>query len=165
MILTFTAVSGSAAARADASEQFAYHDLPRVSAASPFRADCNGPDFPITAAYVNAESEPYVAVNPRHPANLIAVYHEDRFPNDGANGVLAATSFDGGQTWQVPELKHQPTLSRCAGGNVANGGDFEKASDPWVAFGADGTAYFAAVSWNASNPEVAQLVAASHDGG
>ena len=164
-MLVCTALSGSVAAGADASEQFAYHDLPRVSAASPFHADCNGPDFPITAAYVNAESEPYVAINPRNPRNLIAVYHEDRFPNDGANGVLAATSFDGGRTWEIPELKHQPTFSRCAGGDVANGGDFEKASDPWVAFGADGTAYFAAVSWNESSPEVAQLVAASHDGG
>lgn len=165
VILAFTTVSGWGAVRADASAQVAYRDLPRVSAASPFHADCNGPDFPITAAYVNAESEPYVAVNPRNPDNLIVVYHEDRFPNDGANGVLAATSFDAGRTWQVPDLKDQPTFSRCAGGNVANGGDFEKASDPWVAFGADGTAYFAAVSWNQSNAEVAQLVATSLDGG
>jgi len=149
----------------DSGEAFAYHELPRISAASPFHADCNGPRFPITAAYVNAESEPYVAVNPLHPDNLIAVYHEDRYPNDGANGVLAATSFDGGRAWQVPDLRKQPAFSRCAGGDAANGGDFEKASDPWVTFGADGTAYFAAVSWNASDPEVAQLVAASRDGG
>jgi hypothetical protein len=157
-------MAGGAIAGTADGQQF-HRELARVSAASPFLADCNGPQFPITAAYVNAESEPYVAVNPRHPENLIAVYHEDRFPNDGANGVLAATSFDGGRSWQVPALSAQPKFSRCAGGDQANGGDFEKASDPWVAFGADGTAYFAAVAWNASNAEEAQLVATSADGG
>ncbi len=146
-------------------QQGEYQDLPRVSAATPFSADCNGPNFPITAAYVNAESEPFLAVNPRNPKNLIAVYHEDRFWNDGANGVLASTSFDGGLTWQIPELKNQPAFSRCAGGTEANGGDFEKSSDPVVAFGPDGTAYFAAVAWNASNPEAAQFISTSHDGG
>lgn len=154
-----------ASADADVATPVTYPELSLVSAASPFRADCNGPNFPITATYVNAESEPYVARNPKNLKNLITVYHQDRFPNDGANGVLASTSFDGGRTWEVPALADQPTFSRCAGGNVSNGGDFEKASDPWVQFGADGTAYFAAVSWNVSNPEVAQFVATSSDGG
>ncbi len=150
---------------ANVSTPVTYPELSLVSAASPFRADCNGPNFPITATYVNAESEPYVARNPRNLENLITVYHQDRFPNDGANGVLASTSFDGGRSWQASALTDQPTFSRCAGGDVSNGGDFEKASDPWVQFGADGTAYFAAVSWNVSNPEVAQFVATSSDGG
>ena len=163
--LALMAVRGSAMAGSDADANGTYHDLSRVSAASPFEADCNGPAFPITAAYVNAESEPYVAVNPRNPRNLIAVYHEDRYPNDGANGVLASTSFDGGRTWQVPALSDQPKFSRCAGGDEVHGGAFEKASDPWVAFASDGTAYFAAVGWNASNPDMAQLVSISTDGG
>jgi hypothetical protein len=165
VVLAFMRASGPAAAGSEASTPGAYNDLPRVSAATPFLADCNGPKFPITAAYINAESEPYIAVNPRNPDNLIAVYHEDRYPNDGANGVLAATSFDGGRTWQVPELQGQPFFSRCAGGTEANGGNFEKASDPYVAFGPDGTAYFAAISWNASGPEEAQFVSTSADGG
>ncbi len=158
-------VAGGGSAMAQAGEPPDTHALVRVSAASPFRADCNGPDFPITAAYVNAESEPYVAVDPRHPERLVAVYHEDRFPNDGANGVLAATSADAGRSWQVAGLEAQPRFSRCAGGDRVSGGDLEKASDPWVAFGPDGTAYFAAVSWNASNADEAQLVATSTDGG
>lgn len=173
VILGCTADSGSVATRTgadttadtNASMAVSYPGLALVSAASPFRADCNGPNFPITSPYVNAESEPYVARNPTNPDNLIVVYHADRFPNDGANGVLASTSFDGGRTWQVPELTHQPTFSRCSGGDESNGGDFEKASDPWVQFGGDGTAYFAAVSWNVSDPEVAQFVATSSDGG
>ena len=98
---------GPAADGSDESTPGAYNDLPRVSAATPFLADCNGPDFPITSAYINAESEPSIAVNPRNPDNLIVVYHEDRYPNDGANGVLASVSFDGGRTWQVPKLQDQ----------------------------------------------------------
>ena len=160
-----TRAPGPATAGSDESTPGAYEDLPRVSAATPFLADCNGPNFPITAAYINAESEPYIAVNPRNPDNLIVVYHEDRYPNDGANGVLASISFDGGRTWQVPKLQDQPDFSRCAGGTEANGGNFEKASDPYVAFGPDGTAYFAAISWNGSGPEEAQFVSTSTDGG
>lgn len=148
-----------------ASARGARQDLPRVSGASPFSADCNGPAFPTVAAYVNAEVEPYVAVNPKNPNNLIAVYQEDRYPNDGANGVLAATSFDGGRSWQVPELRYQPQFSRCAGRGEAPGGDFEMASDPWVNFGPDGTAYFAAAAFNKSNADSAELVSASTTGG
>jgi hypothetical protein len=139
--------------------------LARVSGDSPFAADCNGPAFPVSAAYVNAEVEPYVAVNPRNLDNLIAVYQQDRYPDDGANGVLAAVSFDGGRGWQRPGLESQPTFSRCAGGNESNGGDFELASDPWVDFGPDGTAYFAALGFNKSNPGTAEFVSVSSTGG
>ena len=157
--------AAAVAAVADDHTPGAYDDLPRVSAAAPFLADCNGPDFPITAVYVNAESEPLVAVNPQDLDNLIVVYHGDRYWNDGANGVLASASFDGGRTWQVPEVEDQPPFSRCAGGTESNGGDFEKASDPYVAMAPDGTAYFAAISWNASSAEQAQFVSTSKDGG
>ena len=114
-----------------------------------------GPLFQLLAAYVNAEVEPYVAINPRNPNNLIAVYQEDRYANDGANGVLAAVSFDGGRHWTVPALQYQPRFSRCAGADATHGGDFELASDPWVDFGADGTAYFAALAFNRSNADTA----------
>ena len=36
------------------------------------------------------------------------------------------------------------------------------ASDPWVDFGADGTAYFAALAFNKSNAETAEFVSVSH---
>ena len=67
---------------------------------------------------MNAEVEPYVAVNPRNPANLISVYQEDRYPNDGANGVLASVSLNGGLSWAVPPLARQPRFSNCAGGST-----------------------------------------------
>ena len=141
------------------------HDpLARVSGPSPFQADCNGP-VPLAAPYVNAEVEPYVAVNPRNPANLIGVYQEDRYPNDGANGVLASVSLNGGLSWAVPPLARQPRFSNCAGGSAANGGNFEKTTDPWVAFSPAGLAYVVAVSYNDSNAATAELVATSANGG
>ena len=160
-----TVVSGLIGLSATAGAQGNLEKLVRVSAESPFTADCNGPDFPITAAYVNAESEPYVAINPQDPSNLIVVYHVDRYPQFGANGVLAATSLDAGRSWQIPELEDQAKFTRCAGGDETNGGDFEKASDPWVDFGPDGIAYFAALGWNASDQVIAQLVSTSTTGG
>jgi hypothetical protein len=140
------------------------HPLSRVSRTTPFAADCNGP-VQTGAAFVNAEIEPYVDVNPRNLSNLVAVYQQDRFSNGGANGNLTSISFDGGRSWRVPPLGAQPRFSRCAGGTPANGGDFERATDPWVSFGPGGRAYQAAVSFNDSNPDQAELVATSTDGG
>ena len=140
------------------------HEPARVSKSTPFVADCNDAR-PPTAAYVNAEVEPYVAVDPRHERQMIAVYQEDRYPNDGANGVLAAWTSDAGVTWSAPRLSAQPSFARCSGGDAANGGDFEKATDPWVSYGPDGRAYFAAVSYNDSNWDTAELVSTSDDQG
>ena len=165
LTLALAVVPESIGTASDASDQDARQDFPRVSGASPFSADCNGPAFPAVAAYVNTEVEPYVAINPRNPRNLIAVYQEDRYPNDGANGVLAAASFDGGRSWQIPGLRKQPQFSRCAGPGETPGGDFEMASDPWVHFGPDGTAYFAAVAFNKTNADSAELVSVSTTGG
>jgi hypothetical protein len=158
-------IAGAAAGALSGAFAAAPQESVRVSGPSPFSADCNGPAFPGGAAYVNAEVEPYVAVNPRNANNLVAVYQQDRYPDDGANGVLAAFSLDGGRSWQRPPLQSQPAFSRCAGGNEANGGDFELASDPWVDFGADGTAYFAALGFNRSNPGTAEFVSISTTGG
>jgi hypothetical protein len=135
-----------------------------VSAPTPFVAGCNGPPQSGTA-FFNSEIEPYVDVNPRDPDNLVAVYQQDRWSNGGANGNLASVSFDGGQTWTRPPLGDQPRFSRCAGGSEANGGDFERASDPWVTFGPNGDAFQAAVSFNDTNSDQAELVSRSTDGG
>ena len=111
----------------------------RASGPSPF-ASCNigGPG----TVYVNAEVEPWLAVNPANPSNLIAVWQQDRWSNGGSHGLLAASSFDGGHTWaETP----QP-FSLCA-----NGLPYERASDPWVSFGPDGTAYSVSISFNQSN--------------
>ena len=85
-------------------------------------------DFP------NGEVEPYVAVNPTNPKNLIAVWQQDRWDTGGSRGNLAGVSFDGGESWQTVGVTHS---SGCTGEPF-----FVRATDPWVTFSPDGTAYF-----------------------
>jgi BNR repeat-like domain len=113
----------------------------RASGDTPFAPDCNG--SPQTGTlFTNAEVEPYVSVNPRNPLNLIGVWQQDRWSNGGAQGLGTGFSFNGGVTWSrvfVP-------FSRCAGGNAANGGDYERASDPWVSISPNGVAHSMSLS-------------------
>jgi hypothetical protein len=111
--------------------------------------------------FVNSELEPLVDVNPTDPGNVIGVYQQDRWSNGGAHGLVTSTSFDGGATW-AESWAH---FSICAGGNVANGGDFQRASDPWVTFAPNGDAYFMSLSASADLRTSAMLVAKSTDGG
>ncbi|MBP2329569.1 hypothetical protein JOF56_009954 [Kibdelosporangium banguiense] len=132
-----------------------------VSVPSPYPANCNG--APQTGTnYSHSEVEPFVAVNPAQPRNRIAVWQQDRWSTGGANGVLARVSFDGGAIWQASV---SPPFSRCAGGSPRNGGDYERATDPWVTASPAGDAYFMALAFNNSNTTNAMLVARSRDGG
>jgi hypothetical protein len=130
-----------------------------TSGASTFAGNCDG----VTSAgtvYVNAEVEPSIAVNPANPNNMIAAWQQDRWSNGGARGPGTAYSFDGGGTW----TRTSAPMSRCAGGTGANA--FERASDPWVTFAPDGTAYQAALGFNnVQNADNAILVSRSTDGG
>ncbi|SAL88711.1 BNR/Asp-box repeat-containing protein [Caballeronia arvi] len=124
-----------------------------VSGASPF-ASCTigGPG----TNYVNAEVEPWLAVNPAVPGNLIGVWQQDRWSNGGAHGLVAGYSFNAGKTWEETTLP----FSACAGGLA-----YERASDPWVSIGPDGTAYTVSISFNKSNNSNAVGAAVSRDGG
>lgn len=125
----------------------------RVSGPSPFAAcTIGGPGV----NYVNAEVEPWVAVNPANPSNVVGAWQQDRWSNGGAHGLVAGYSFDGGQTWRQVNLP----FSACAGGL-----GYERASDPWVSFGPDGTAYTVSISFNQSNNDNAVAAAVSKDGG
>ncbi len=129
-----------------------------ASGPSPF-ANCTigGPG----TNYVNAEVEPWVAVNPTNPNNIIAVYQQDRWSNGGAHGLVTAVSFNGGATWSRT-FAH---FTFCSGGTVANGGDFDRASDPWVTFSPNGDAYQISLSVSADQTTSAILVSKSPDGG
>ena len=134
--------------------------LTLITGPTPFIAGCNG--APQSGElYPNAEVEPWVAVNPTKPGNLLGAWQQDRWSNGSANGVLTGVSRDGGQTWATVMVP----FSRCAGGNPANGGDFERASDPWVTFAPNGDVYQMALARNVSNPDSAMLVSKSTDGG
>ena len=130
-----------------------------TSGASTFAPGCDG----VTSAgtvYVNAEVEPSIAVNPANPDNMIAAWQQDRWSNGGARGPGTAYSFDGGGTW----TRTSAPMSRCAGGTGPNA--FERASDPWVTFAPDGTAYQAALGFNnIQNGDNAIIVSRSTDGG
>jgi hypothetical protein len=134
-----------------------------VSGASPFSAGCGNASS--GALYLHSEVEPHIAVNPTNPNNLIGVWQQDRWSNGSAQGLVAATSFDGGATW----TRRGMPFSRCGGGTPANGGDFERATDPWITFAADGTAYAMSLSTSGGlyqpGSASAMLVSRSTDGG
>lgn len=135
--------------------------LSRVSGPTPFGADCNG--APQTGElFRNAEVEPWVTSNPELPRNLVAVWQQDRWSNGGAQGLLTGVSFNRGASWERPT---PPPFTRCAGGNSANGGDYERGSDPWTSFGGNGTVHQIALAINDSNATSAILVSRSTDGG
>jgi BNR repeat-like domain len=126
-----------------------------VSGSSPF-ASCTIGGSSNSTNYVNAEVEPWLAVNPALPRNLIGVWQQDRWSDGGAHGLVAGFSFDGGTTWGETPLP----FSACAGGL-----GYERASDPWVSIGPDGTAYTVSISFNQSNNSNAVAAAVSRDGG
>jgi hypothetical protein len=136
----------------------------RASGPSPFLPDCNG----VTQSgklYTDAEVEPFVAVNPRNRLNLVGAWQQDRWSNGGAQGIGTGFSVDGGVHWH---RVYQP-YTRCAGGNATNGGDFERASDPWVSISPNGVVHQNALglSFNATGdqPVSALLYSRSLDGG
>jgi hypothetical protein len=113
---------------------------PPANGDSPF-ADCDISGMytsPSEINFVNTEVGPWVAINPTDPTNIIAVYQQDRWTLGAARGNVAAVTHDGGQTWTAT----WPHFSICAGGNEANGGNYQRARDPWVTFSPNGDAYF-----------------------
>jgi hypothetical protein len=129
-----------------------------VSGLSPFAAcTIGGPG----TNYPNSEVEPFVAVNPANPSNIVGVFQQDRWSNGGAHGLVASTSHDGGSTW-TESWAH---FSNCSGGTAANGGDYARASDPWVTFAPNGDVYQISLSASADLTVSAVLVSKSTDGG
>ena len=94
--------------------------------------------------FANTEVEPYLAVNPTNPQNVVATWQQDRWSNGGARGNLVATSSDGGATWTVTTATKS---SACAGGTSANGGDLPRATDPWLSFAPNGDLYLMSLSF------------------
>ena len=136
----------------------------RASGPSPMAADCTGGSTSSGSYFVNAEVEPFVAVDPRNANHWVATWQQDRWTDGGSRALMTATSFDGGRSWS---RVLQP-MSRCGGGTPANGGDFERASDPWVDIAVDGTVYAMGLAFSgtaAQSSSNAMLVSRSTDGG
>ncbi len=127
-----------------------------ASGPSPY-AGCTSDAGTGLTNYLNAEVEPQVAVNPANSQNIVAAWQQDRWSNGGAHGLVAGYSFDGGADWAETPLP----FSNCAPGGV----NYNRASDPWVAIGPDGTAYANAISFERVDNRNAVVAATSSDGG
>lgn len=146
---------------------FAAGPTVRVSGASPFTANC-GLAGQTGTNYRDSEVEPWVDVNPADSDNLIGAWQQDRWSNGASRGNVVGTSSDGGQTWTTVS---QTKNSLCTGGTAANGGGYERATDPWVTISPNGVAYLMSLSVDrdpnsffGSNPD-AMLVSKSTNGG
>jgi hypothetical protein len=83
--------------------------------------------------------EPDVAVSPTNPDWAVAVAHDGRYPDGGAVDITYAWTHDGGKTWH-----HQPVQ----GITKSTGGTWDRASDPIVAWGPDGSVYLSILPVN-----------------
>ena len=154
VILAAAAVTIPASA---SSGPFKVKQLRAISGPTPFAAGCPG-------AFHDADKidglviEPAIAVNPANPRNIVATWKQDVSPEFNARDDLVASSLDGGRSWRRTTI---PGLTRCTGGTS------DTASDPWVSFGGDGTAYFGGQfgSMATSPPEIAIGASRSRDGG
>jgi hypothetical protein len=113
-------------------------------------AGCND-GFPQPGTMtLNDAAEPFVAINPCHPNNIVAAWIGGGFQN-----VMSAVSLDGGLTWQQVPLP----LTVCASTQpYLDGGD------PWLSFAPNGDLYaIAIVGLSFSSTYIA--VVKSTDGG
>jgi hypothetical protein len=99
--------------------------------------------------------EPDVAVSPFNRAIQVAVAHDCRFSNGGAVDISYAWTHDGGAHWHHAPV---PGLTKAVGGS------WDRASDPVVAFGADGSVYINALVFDVTCPS-GLTVSRSTDGG
>ena len=116
-------------------------------------------------AYINAEVEPSLARAPGNAQLLLAAWQQDRWSDGGARAITSAVSSNGGGSW-APQLL---PMSRCGGALPGGVGDFERASDPWVDIGADGTLHVMALALSGAALQAgsanAMLASRSTDGG
>jgi hypothetical protein len=141
--------------------------------ASPFPTGCGGPgeDFHTASelapvVFQNTEVEPWIEVNPQDSQDLAGFWQQDRWNDGGAHGLVAGVSNDGGLTW----AKTFPAFSNCAGGTAANGGGYERSSDPWLSWSPSpsnglGTLHAISISFDRSTAHNAVLASRSLDGG
>ncbi len=113
---------------------------------------------------LEAQNESPLAANPLNQDNLLTGNNDFNL-NDGCGFNV---SFDGGRTW-TPTLPNGfvPGLTRFTNDpSVPGAGVYDVAGDPAVAFGRDGTAYFACQAFNVTPPfQIALFVSRSTDGG
>ena len=105
--------------------------------------------------------------DPVNPRRLVAAFQQDRWNDGGANGNIVDISRDGGRTWRLAH--RQAAFTVCEGGVPGRRSVYQRASDPWLSYSADGrTVYQASLSFDGPFRPAglnAIQVAVSHDGG
>ena len=139
---------------------FEVGDAVTVSQTSPF-AECTADLDPNVPFVANAEVEPWLAINPTNRDHMAATWQQDRYDQSGGcRGNVVSVTFDGGATWESTTL---PNLTPCTGG------EWQKASDPWVTFAANGELYSVSLAITPSTgttPKLSGIVVhKSPDGG
>src|SRR2546421_482527 len=128
----------------------------RVSGTSPF-AGCTAGGTATSTKFPGAEVEPSVTTDLRRPNRVVGAWQQDRWSDGGAHGIAAGFSADGGRSFhEVPW-----PASRCAPGGLP----YDRASDPWVSTGPDGTVYGSALNFDAETPRNGVAATTSYDGG
>jgi hypothetical protein len=153
LLASTTLVAFAAPARA-AEEQ--NRTAVRVSIGDPFAA-CTIGGTPDSVGFPAAEVEPDLAVDPHRPSRLVGAFQQDRWNNGGAKGVGVVYSSDGGRHFTETTMP----VSSCAPGGL----NYERASDPWVSIGPDGTVYGSTLAFDANTPRNTVAATVSYDGG
>jgi hypothetical protein len=110
----------------------------------------------VGGSQAETQANPFLVADPEAPSHLVAVYEEALFADGGSRGVGVALSTNGGTRWQA----------RVLGGlTAAAAGPFERAANPWAAFGPGHRLYVVAVAFDRSTPASGVMVASSADGG
>jgi hypothetical protein len=155
-------VSGVAAADAGPQQQLVTRGDPFASCPAP-PDDFGGAVFPST------EPEVWLASNPADSSNLIGSIQQDRWSDGGAQGLVAPYSSNGGRSWNEVPLPFSVCASPYYSGKVLRdpftGRPYDRASDPWVDIGPDGTAYAVTISFDANDNGGSIGAATSSDGG
>ncbi|MBW2589071.1 MAG: exo-alpha-sialidase [Deltaproteobacteria bacterium] len=119
-------------------------------------ADAN----PEATFFPDSEVEPWLVVNPANRDHMAAAWQQDRYLDGGCRGNVASVSFDGGVNWEHSSL---PKLTPCTDG------EWERVSDPWLTFAANGDLYSASLTFTIASGDdpfrAGVLVHKSVDGG
>jgi hypothetical protein len=99
--------------------------------------------------------EPDIAVSPVDENIAVAAAHDGRYPDGGAVDISYAWTHDGGAHWHHAPL---PGITKPTGGK------WDRASDPVVAFGPDGSVYISVLDITEACPSGVS-VSRSTDGG
>jgi len=144
------------------SQGFATIEGHEATPGDPF-ANCVGVGAGFAAQnYPNTEPEVWLAKNPANPNNFIGAIQQDRWDDGGDKGLVAPWSFNDGYHWGETPLPFSLCAAPFYGGNVLQ---TERASDPWVSIGPDGTAYTVSISFDENTFKNGVGAATSSDGG